>query len=644
MRTQVQQDPTISVVVPVLDPVGEAAALDRTLRALASGRAAAPDVVLDALVVSPAGAAAPVAGVPGLSVRTAQAGHRDLVAVGAGAARAAYSVLLDAGTEPVIDDVRRWAVPTSVLRRLGGTDATAGVRLQALEADAGQAPARVAVAPAGPQAVDAFTDGALPHLAVLAELAAVPAPTLEARAAVAAAADPELDALARHLRAHPEDRPRLVEEVEDRGLDLDWSRLNAGAAQELALLYCFTPWSGTSGLVAARRIRARAAVVDVVTQQMDNIRSRDEASRAIAAPYVADQVVVPGDATFAQWDGIVRYVTATTDVIEEGALAGRAHRSVYSRAMFPASHVAAARHKLRHPEVRWRAEFSDPLSKDVHGQDRPAVVRRGPLLAELRKGLRDLGVGAPDHLLLLPWVEHLAYALADEIVFTNENQRDYMLGYCPDPVLRERVAERSSVSHHPTLPPPFYRRETSTYDLDPDRVHVGYFGVFYATRGLTEVTDALRPALADIGPLLREVNPALEFVGRYPQEGRAFFANAGMALNGSALGVDGKRYGYLRLVTPLNLENLAIWKRRLATNRPNAYAKPGAFSQLAQGMPVFENRQCGAPRPSAGVLSDLLETLGGSLTALAPGCAKQGPFTNPDGSTGDYPRVARDPE
>lgn len=491
MRTQVQQDPTISVVVPVLDPVGEVAALDRTLRALASGSAAAPDVVLDVLVVSPAGAAAPVAGVPGLSVRTAQAGHRDLVAVGAGAARAAYSVLLDAGTEPVIDDVRRWAVPTSVLRRLGGTDATAGVRLQALEADAGQAaPARVAVAPAGPQAVDAFTDGALPHLAVLAELAAVPAPTLEARVAVAAAADPELDALARHLRAHPEDRPRLVEEVEDRGLDLDWSRLNAGAAQELALLYCFTPWSGTSGLVAARRIRARAAVVDVVTQQMDNIRSRDEASRAIAAPYVADQVVVPGDATFAQWDGIVRYVTATTDVIEEGALAGRAHRSVYSRAMFPASHVAAARHKLRHPEVRWRAEFSDPLSKDVHGQDRPAVVRRGPLLAELRKGLRDLGVGAPDHLLLLPWVEHLAYALADEIVFTNENQRDYMLGYCPDPVLRERVAERSSVSHHPTLPPPFYRRETSTYDLDPDRVHVGYFGVFYATRGLTEVTDA----------------------------------------------------------------------------------------------------------------------------------------------------------
>jgi len=161
---------------------------------------------------------------------------------------------------------------------------------------------------------------------------------------------------------------------------------------------------------------------------------------------------------------------------------------------------------------------------------------------------------------------------------------------------------------------------------------------------LTQVTDALRPALAEVGPLLREVNPVLEFVGRYPQEGRAFFANASMALNASAPGVDGQRYGYLRLVTPLNLENLAIWKQRLPTNRPNAYAKPGAFSQLASGMPVFEDRQCKAERPSVGAIGDLLRILGGSLQALTPpACRKQAPFVNADGSTGDFPQVKADP-
>ncbi|HYF74763.1 MAG TPA: hypothetical protein VD864_18190, partial [Nocardioides sp.] len=357
--------------------------------------------------------------------------------------------------------------------------------------------------------------------------------TRQARRAVHEAATAELDALAEHVRAHPADHARLVAEVEGRGLDLDWSRINAGSARELALLYCFTPWTGTSGLVAARRIRARAAVVDVITQQMDNLRTRDEASRAIAAPYVADQLVVPGDATFGQWDGIVRYVTATTALLEDGPLAGRAHDTVYSRAMFPASHVAAARHKLRHPEVRWRAEFSDPLSKDVHGQERPATLRRGPLLAELRAGLRDTGVDAPDHLRLLPWVEHLAYALADEIVFTNENQRDYMLGYCPDAGLRARVEERSSVSHHPTLPPPFYRREPSAYDLDPDRVHVGYFGVFYATRGLTEVTEAFARLP---GPVRARVQLHVFTTG--PEEVAAGVAAAGL---GDVVRVNGYR-------------------------------------------------------------------------------------------------------
>ena len=434
-----------------------------------------------------------------LAVRLVEGAPGGLVAVGAGAALAPYAVLLEAGDEPSLDDVRQWCVrpqlaatPTSVLTCLGGTDATAGARLRARDAAlASSAAARLAVTVALPDPANAFAGVVIPRLDVLAELAEVAMPTSEARQAVEESAAPELDALACHLRAHPEDRARLVAEVEGRGLDLDWSRLNSGSARELALLYCFTPWNGTSGLVAARRIRARAAVVDVITQQMDNLRTRDEASRAIAAPYVADQLVVPGDATFAQWDGIVRHVAATTSLIEDGPLAGRAHATVYSRAMFPASHVAAARHKLRHPDVLWRAEFSDPLSKDVHGQDRPALLRQGPLLEELRAGLEAAGADAPDHLRLFPWVEHLAYALADEIVFTNENQRGYMLGYCPDATLRARVEERSSVSHHPTLPAPFYQRVPSTFELDRDRVHVGYFGVFYATRGLTEVTEAL---------------------------------------------------------------------------------------------------------------------------------------------------------
>jgi hypothetical protein len=41
-----------------------------------------------------------------------------------------------------------------------------------------------------------------------------------------------------------------------------------------------------------------------------------------------------------------------------------------------------------------------------------------------------------------------------------------------------------------------------------------------------------------------------------------------------------------------------VYPRRIGTNRPNAYTKPGNFTQLSRGLPVFDNRHCGAGVPS----------------------------------------------
>ncbi|WKN49395.1 hypothetical protein [Nocardioides sp. Arc9.136] len=497
-----EPDPPVSVVVPLdgapsrpdSQDQGQHEGLLTTLLAVAP-------VGADLVVTSVDPVPARVASALPAGTRTLRAAPGRLLAVGAAAARAPFCAVLLPGAVPDQQTLAGWAegrgeglVPTATLRARAGSDTTAAVRLPGLVPRLATSSPGSTRRAAGGQATsdDPFDTVVGPRLDALAELEAVSAPTDEAAAALQDAVAVELQPVRAHLDTHPQDHARLVEEVEARGLQrVDWSLLNAGRARELALLYCFTPWNGTSGLVAARRIRARGAVVEVVAQAMDNLRGRDEASRAIAAPYVAGQHVVPGDASFAGWEGIVRFVRSSTRILEEGPLAGRRFDTVYSRAMFPASHVAAARYKIRNPAVHWRAEFSDPLSKDVHGEPRPARLRDGELLRELRGGLEAAGVEAPGHLQLFPWVEQLAYALADEIVFTNANQRDYMLGYCPDPLLRSRVEAISTVSHHPTLPPPFYRREPSSYALDPERVHIGYFGVFYATRGLTEVTEAL---------------------------------------------------------------------------------------------------------------------------------------------------------
>lgn len=159
---------------------------------------------------------------------------------------------------------------------------------------------------------------------------------------------------------------------------------------------------------------------------------------------------------------------------------------------------------------------------------------------------------------------------------------------------------------------------------------------------LRRTTDALRPALQRTEPLLRETNPAAAFIGRYPGELRSFFTNAASSLQASSTGADGTRYGYLRLITPINLENLAVNRRRTPSNRPNTYAQPGIFSGLATGLPVLEGRQCGRSATDAGAAASVFSLLGVTLSFAAPACTQQAPFTNADGSRTDVPKVPAD--
>ena len=50
----------------------------------------------------------------------------------------------------------------------------------------------------------------------------------------------------------------------------------------------------------------------------------------------------------------------------------------------------------------------------------------------------------------------------------------------------------STVSHHPVLPRPFYRMCEASPQVGPEHLNVAYFGEFYSSRGLIEVTSAMR--------------------------------------------------------------------------------------------------------------------------------------------------------
>jgi virulence factor Mce-like protein len=103
-----------------------------------------------------------------------------------------------------------------------------------------------------------------------------------------------------------------------------------------------------------------------------------------------------------------------------------------------------------------------------------------------------------------------------------------------------------------------------------------------------------RPLIAQLDPFGRQVTPILDFIGMYKRELTAFFANTVASTQAKD---PGSALHYLRTVNPLNLENLAVYPRRLGTNRTNAYAKPGQFDHFMDGLLSYETRHCNRAIP-----------------------------------------------
>jgi len=135
--------------------------------------------------------------------------------------------------------------------------------------------------------------------------------------------------------------------------------------------------------------------------------------------------------------------------------------------------------------------------------------------------------------------------------------------------------------------------------------------------------DQFAPFLGELDAPLAQLNPVLSFIGQYPRELTAFFANVAAATQATAPVGNSPPIHYLRTLNPITAENLAIYPRRLPTNRPNPYQHPNAFAQLAQGLYSYETRQCldGRGLPTFATPENLLGATGGAtnaLTALLP--------------------------
>ncbi|MGJ8547364.1 MAG: glycosyltransferase [Sulfitobacter sp.] len=298
--------------------------------------------------------------------------------------------------------------------------------------------------------------------------------------------------------------------------------VNEKLSDTVVISYCFPPYNDTSSIVMMKRVMDWQKPVIAISNNLQNYREKSYELASEIAPRLAKHIELDTPASFSRGDSAQQFADQTLRNFEQ--LRKQTDiKTIYSRAMWPASHLAAALIKGKYPSVRWVAEFSDPLVLDIHGKERHSPLSKDWVKASgIKEFVQEGGLASEHHTNLFHLVEFLPYVLADSLIFTNENQRSYMLAQPWMQDLREEAFGKSEISPHPTLAEAFYTVGKSKISLPEGPVNIGFFGSFYATRGLNEVLSSLKKVGANypnqvklhiVSPDPKSVEAAIEAAG-----------------------------------------------------------------------------------------------------------------------------------
>lgn len=266
---------------------------------------------------------------------------------------------------------------------------------------------------------------------------------------------------------------------------------NEKSAKKLVISYCFPPHVDTSANVMAKRVRENNELVDVVQNDMSDIRSVDKKNNLLIDDLIENQIVIDSKSFFGSWTHIKEFCEKGMDEISDLISKKGEYEEIYSRSMFPASHFLGFEYKIRFPKVKWIAEFSDPIIYEVSGKVRESKINDPKFLDMVNNLLskNSFPKYKQDNMYFL--CEYLPYAFADELIFTNENQKEFMISKFPIKKIADEIEKKAQIKRHPTLKKEFYHLIESDYIIDDNYVNIAYFGNFYESRDLNDIFYAL---------------------------------------------------------------------------------------------------------------------------------------------------------
>lgn len=264
----------------------------------------------------------------------------------------------------------------------------------------------------------------------------------------------------------------------------------------LALIYTFYPNVDTSGNVFAKRLCSEIQrPTIVVTNRYISNPPLDESLSALISPYLFKRIEIDSPFTYRNWEHFEKYIDGAIAAYRKEILNGTEIDTIYSRSMSVVTHLAAYKLKKKYPHLKWIAEFSDPIIKDVDGTERKTIIPNSWIQeSNLTKNLEPFD----DNRNLFFVSELLVYLFSDEIVFTNSHQKKFMYSYLLEKTLDLNLREtfissvdrKSIVKSHPILNEKYYNLSLYKEIIDHDLINIGYFGNVNFNRDFNRVFES----------------------------------------------------------------------------------------------------------------------------------------------------------
>ena len=236
----------------------------------------------------------------------------------------------------------------------------------------------------------------------------------------------------------------------------------------VAFCHNFVPYADTAAYVAAKRLDELASLIGkiinwTVFRGDMKYRGSDNIFNIFYAKYKYSNIKEIGGRAFFNEES--QYIWGKL-AYEEAK--NEKYTYIYSRSMFAGSHVAAYLYKQHYPKSIWYAEFSDPIYMDAYHHPRKPAKQYDSSKTFLNTFWQD--------------IEKNVFEYADKIIFTNQNQMDYMLKMHPSPLCVDKIRKKSIILSHPILDISYSHIYSSTYKLNQNDINIGYFGHFHPKR------------------------------------------------------------------------------------------------------------------------------------------------------------------